>query len=205
MEDELKKVLLEKERYPIVTLKGRGGIGKTSLAIHVIDEIINTFPNRFQVIVWFSARDVDLMVEGPKQVQAVVANQKDISIEYYSQIGEKKSKRTVIGDFSKELTHNSIGDALYIFDNFETLSNPLEVFEWLDSYIRLPNKILITSRLSRNFKADYPVEVKGMNEDKCRSLIFNTASRFGIQDLLTEAYIDSLIEESDGHPHIVEP
>ena len=70
------------------------------MAIHVIDEIINTFPNRFQVTVWFSARDVDLMVEGPKQVQAVVANQKDISIEYYSQIGEKKSKRTVIGDFS---------------------------------------------------------------------------------------------------------
>ena len=203
LEDELKKVLLEKERYPIVTLKGRGGIGKTSLAIHVIDEIINTFPNRFQVIVWFSARDVDLMVEGPKQVQAVVANQKDISIEYYSQIGEKKSKRTVIGDFSKELTHNSIGDALYIFDNFETLSNPLEVFEWLDSYIRLPNKILITSRLCRNFKADYPVEVKGMNEDQCRSLIFNTASRFGIQDLLTEEYIDSLIEESDGHPYII--
>lgn len=203
LEDELKKVLLEKERYPIVTLKGRGGIGKTSLAIHVIDEIINTFPNRFQVIVWFSARDVDLMVEGPKQVQAVVANQKDISIEYYSQIGEKKSKRTVIGDFSKELTHNSIGDALYIFDNFETLSNPLEVFEWLDSYIRLPNKILITSRLCRNFKADYPVEVKGMNEDQCRSLIFNTASRFGIQDLLTEEYIDSLIEKSDGHPYII--
>lgn len=203
LEDELKKVLLEKERYPIVTLKGRGGIGKTSLAIHVIDEIINTFPNRFQVIVWFSARDVDLMVEGPKQVQAVVANQKDFSIEYYSQIGEKKSKRTVIGDFSKELTHNSIGDALYIFDNFETLSNPLEVFEWLDSYIRLPNKILITSRLCRNFKADYPVEVKGMNEDQCRSLIFNTASRFGIQDLLTEEYIDSLIEESDGHPYII--
>ena len=203
LEDELKKVLLEKERYPIVTLKGRGGIGKTSLAIHVIDEIINTFPNRFQVIVWFSARDVDLMVEGPKQVQAVVANQKDISIEYFNQIGEKKSKKTVIDDFSKELTHNNIGDALYIFDNFETLSNPIEVFEWLDSYIRLPNKILITSRLSRNFKADYPVEVKGMNEDQCRSLIFNTASRFGIQELLTEEYIDNLIEESDGHPYII--
>lgn len=92
---------------------------------------------------------------------------------------------------------------MYIFDNFETLSNPLEVFEWLDSYIRLPNKILITSRLCRNFKADYPVEVKGMNEDQCRSLIFNTASRFGIQDLLTEEYIDSLIEESDGHPYII--
>ena len=43
LEDELRKVLLDENRYPIVTLKGRGGIGKTSLAIQVISNIFINF------------------------------------------------------------------------------------------------------------------------------------------------------------------
>ena len=73
---------------------------------------------------------------------------------------------------------------MYIFDNFETLSNPIEVFEWLNSYVRLPNKILITSRLNRNFKADYPVEVKGMTESECHTLIDQVSTKFGIKRIL---------------------
>lgn len=204
LETELQSVLLDEERYPIVTLKGRGGIGKTSLAINVINSILQSFPNRFKIIIWFSARDIDLTAEGPKQVKAVVINQKDISMEYYKQIGETKcSSKNVIEEFSHELTANSLGKALYVFDNFETLSNPVEIYEWLNTFIRNPNKILITSRLNRNFKADYPVEVNGMTEQQCRELINNVSHKLGIDDLLDERYVSKLIEESDGHPYII--
>ena len=204
LENELKKVLMDEVRYPIVTLKGRGGIGKTSLAICVIDEILRNTPKRFDVVIWFSARDVDLLEEGPKQVQAVVANQTDISIEYFKQIGKTyTSNKHITDDFAQELTQCSLGKALYIFDNFETLSNPIEVYEWLDSFIRLPNKILITSRLSRNFKADYPVDVKGMTDEQCFALIDSTSSKLGILNLLSDSYKSKLIEESDGHPYII--
>lgn len=144
LEDELCKVLLDENRYPIVTLKGRGGIGKTSLALYVISDLLQQYPERFDIVIWFSARDIDLTPDGPKQVQAVVINQQDISSEYFRQIGEeKKSNRQVIDDFSKELTVNSLGKALYVFDNFETLSYPVEIYEWLDTFVRNPNKILI--------------------------------------------------------------
>ena len=142
--------------------------------------------------------------EGPKQVRAVVVNQQDIAMEYYRQIGnERVSSNKVVEEFSKELTSNSIGKALYVFDNFETLSNPVEVYEWLNTYVRNPNKILITSRMNRNFKADYPIDVKGMNEMQCRNLIDITARKLKINNLLTDNYINSLIEESDGHPYIM--
>ena len=65
LESELISVLKDKDRFPVVTLKGRGGIGKTSLAINVIHDFYNSHPDRFSLIIWFSARDVDLFPNGP--------------------------------------------------------------------------------------------------------------------------------------------
>lgn len=202
LEDELYKVLIDRERFPVVTLKGRGGIGKTSLAVHVIESIAKS--NRFDLIVWFSARDVDLLTEGPKQVQTVVISKKDISKQYFRLTYPNTAPpKDVEAEFAAKLTKNELGNALYVFDNFETLQNPVEIFEWINTYIRLENKVLITSRLSRNFKADYPIDVSGMNDAQCRALIFSTAKKFGIEHLITESYIAKLTEESDGHPYII--
>lgn len=201
LEEELTKILLEVDRFPIITLMGRGGIGKTSLAINVITNISNL--KRFDVVVWFSARDIDLLVEGPKQVKTKVLTQKDISLDYCKLIYPNKKIEDSITFFSEELTKSAHGKTLFVFDNFETLTNPIEVFEWLNTFIRHPNKILITSRMSRNFKADYPIEVRGMNELECKELIDNVASKFKITNLLTPAYIDDLINESEGHPYII--
>ena len=57
LEEDLKKLLLDDKR-PIVTLVGRGGIGKTSLALKVIQGLYEK--QRYEVIVWLSSRDVDL-------------------------------------------------------------------------------------------------------------------------------------------------
>ena len=49
--------------------------------------------------------------------------------------------------FESQLQKSAIGPCLFVFDNFETTQNPLEVFNWIDSFVRLPNKALITTRL----------------------------------------------------------
>ena len=75
------KAYLLDDRRPIITLVGRGGIGKTSLAIQVIHKLFSE--ERYQAIVWFSARDVDLSLEGPKPVRASVFTSEDLS-KFYS-------------------------------------------------------------------------------------------------------------------------
>ena len=76
LEDELRNTLLN-DRHPVITLVGRGGIGKTSLALKVLHEI--TANERFIGILWFSARDVDLLAEGPKIVRPNVSTKEDIA------------------------------------------------------------------------------------------------------------------------------
>jgi len=76
------------------------------------------------------------------------------------------------------------------------------MFQWIDSFIRLPNKALITTRL-RDFKGDYPLEVQGMNEHEARQLVTQTAAWLGISDYLDEKYIADLFLNRKGNPYII--
>ena len=89
-----------------------------------------------------------------------------------------------------------------MFDNFETVRSPLDLFHWIDRNIRLPNKAMITSRL-REFKADYPIEVSGMEREEAESLIAQSALSLGIEALIGRKERDLIIEESDGHPYVI--
>ena len=91
---------------------------------------------------------------------------------------------------------------MFVFDNFETTQNPIEMFNWIDSFIRLPNKTLITTRL-REFKGDYPLEVAGMKEPEARQLITQTAFALGVSPLMDERYVEELITQSEGHPYVI--
>jgi hypothetical protein len=91
---------------------------------------------------------------------------------------------------------------LFVFDNFETVQSPGDLFTWLDAYIRLPNKILITTRV-RDSRGDYPVEVRGMTDSEFEELVASSAKELGIESSITSEYRKQLYEESAGHPYVV--
>ena len=129
LEAELRQLLLD-DRRPIVTLVGRGGIGKTSLALKVIHDILDD--TRFEGIVWLSSRDVDLQLSGPKPVRPSVVSTDDISKTYASLVlHEEKLKAKGFNArafFEQQLQVSDLGPCLFVFDNFETTDNPVEVF-----------------------------------------------------------------------------
>jgi len=203
LEDNLYQMLTD-NRHPIVTLQGRGGIGKTWLALTVLHRLAEE--GKFEAIIWFSARDIDLLSSGPKNVAPHVLTESDMAKEFVrllepSDADTKEFKE--IEYLSSSLTKSPLdGPTLFVFDNFETVRNPVELFTWLDTYIRLPNKVLITTRINE-FKADYPVNVSGMSEQECVELISKTAPALGISDLLNSEYVHQLINESEGHPYVI--
>jgi tetratricopeptide (TPR) repeat protein len=207
-EESLYRELVEDNQHRIITLIGRGGIGKTWLALEVLNRIAEE--EKFDVILWFSARDIDLLPDGAKQVKPHILTEGDIAKEFAHLIApyilsyeEIHAETFNAVDFlRKNMFKCDLGKTLFVFDNFETVKSPVELYFWIDNYLRLPNKALITTRF-REFKGDYPVELFGMSLDECRKLIDATARQLGIESLLTPKYIEDLYNESDGHPYII--
>jgi len=202
VEDDLLGVLTD-DRHPMVTLSGRGGIGKTWLTLRVLSEIADS--GRFDVILWFSARDIDLLPQGPKLVRPAVLSRRDVAREVVRLVQPAEAE---VKGFNAEqylariLGSQDLGPVLYVFDNFETIRDPTDVFSWLDTYIRSPNKVLVTTRV-REFKGDYPVDVPGMTEQEAQELISQSSAALGISSLINSRYRDELIQESGGHPYVI--
>lgn len=203
LEGELLKLLLD-DRRPVITLVGRGGIGKTSLTLKVLQQLYEY--TRYEAIIWLSARDVDLQSSGPKPVRPLVFSIEDMSKFYASLVLSPEITRqksfNARSYFEGQLQKSDIGPCLFIFDNFETTQNPIEMYNWIDTFIRLPNKALITTRL-RDFRGDYPLEVRGMEEAEASALIDQTAIHLEVKELLTSAYVADLFTRSAGHPYVI--
>jgi hypothetical protein len=203
LQSELLSLVLDRRRA-IVTLRGKGGIGKTSLALRVLQEVYAH--DRFTTVVWLSARDVDLQQSGPKLVRPDVVSPDDMGLLYSKLVLSDESTRQkgfkAKTFLESQLENCESGACLFVLDNFETTQNPLEIFAWIDTYVRLPNKVLITTRL-RDFKGDYPVDVNGMNGGEARALIDGTGAYLGISHLLTSEFVEEVIERSGGHPYVI--
>ena len=79
LESHVKDELLTFERHPIVSLTGPGGVGKTTIAIAAIREIAKQQDPSYQIVLWISARDIDLLEFGPKPVSPKVVTESDIA------------------------------------------------------------------------------------------------------------------------------
>ncbi len=203
LEQELGAVLTD-ERHPVVSLVGRGGIGKTSLALKVLRDLCDK--GAYEFVIWFSARDIDLLEEGPKDVRPQVLTFEEIAKELQTLLtpyGVGGEDLPPEGFFARALScRTKAGPILFVVDNFETVQSPIELYHTLDTHVRLPNKILITGR-HHEFKADYPVEVAGMTRPEFDMLAHALAIRLGITPLVKSAYLDQLYEETGGHPYLV--
>ena len=79
LESRVKEELLNFEQHPIVSLTGPGGVGKTTIAISAIRAIVNQQSQPYNVILWISARDIDLLEFGPKPVSPRVVTEDNVA------------------------------------------------------------------------------------------------------------------------------
>jgi NB-ARC domain len=200
LEIELKEKLID-QNHEIISLHGRGGMGKTYLALSVAHDLSTSTDQRFENIVWFSARDLDLRMSGPRAVKADVVTIADVYKKY-----------ATLFDVPSDLEYFALllqgsGDrkkpgTLFIFDNFETMQDLTELHRFLDHHTTSPNKVLLTTR-ERAFKADYPIEVKGMEHSEALLMIRNLVSDLRVEALVSDEVIESIYDFTKGHPYVI--
>ena len=203
---KLYKEIIKDDQHPIITLNGRGGIGKTWLTLEVLHRI--AAEDMFDFILWFSARSIDLMPDGPKPVKPHIQTKRDVATEFADLIGtwilndDALPAADPIELIQDQMQGQGNGRMLFVFDNFESLEDQMEMYYWIDTYVKLPNKAVITTRM-RRFTSDTPIELLGMSKDESTELIHRTATKLEIKDIISSSDEDNLIQISDGHPYIL--
>jgi LuxR family transcriptional regulator, glucitol operon activator len=149
-EDDRKKIIqyLNSEKFPVITITGSGGVGKTSLALKVIQDMTEKPDNKiFEAIIWLSAKENKLSDLGIEDIEPSLKNYDellDTIIELFGFTNEIHSN--IIEE--KEKLVNSIIDLtskmLIVIDNLETITDQRIINFILDASVKI--KFLITSR-----------------------------------------------------------
>jgi hypothetical protein len=200
LERELEDRLRDRNHH-IITLHGRGGAGKTHLALCVAHQIANLAPPRFDRILWFSARDMDLTPTGPKKVAPDVLSLDQV-VRAYARLEDAPSTRDTFAKALHDAEPPWPNGTLFIFDNFEALADSSAIHRFLDTHCHLPNKVLITSR-ERAFKADFPIEVSGMEKFEAFALMTNAARELRIEGHLTDRVMGDMFNYAEGHAYVL--
>jgi cold shock CspA family protein/tetratricopeptide (TPR) repeat protein len=149
--------------WPVVTIKGDGGVGKTALALKVAYDLLDDADAGFDAVVWTTAKTTRLTVSDIERIDGAIKDSIGILSDLSSSLLNDNS--TSIDEILEYLNCLKI---LLIMDNLETVIDDI-IRNFLRG-IRSKSKVLITSRVGLG-ELEYPFPLTAMTDDECVSLL----------------------------------
>lgn len=181
--------------YPVISILGDGGIGKTSLALKAAYDLLDDPATSFDAIVWVTAKSTILSTNEIQRIQGAIED----SLGLFDQAATFLSGVTASDSEAEILSYLENFKVLLILDNLETvLDDRLRRF-----LLELPlgSKVVITSRIGVG-STEYPVNMTPLGADDASRLLRALARVRGIQQLqeLPQAVIERWVNSMSGHP-----
>lgn len=146
-EEDIKAIrkLLEGALHRVITITGAGGVGKSSLALRIIQRLLQAESCIFDGVVWVSAKETTLSAVGIEGLEPTVKDYMQLLDTISDVLGYGINGESIE---QKEEYVNTIFDIhkciLIVIDNLETITDERIINFILDSHPSI--KILITSR-----------------------------------------------------------
>jgi hypothetical protein len=198
LQDHLRGKLLDKN-HTIITLHGRGGIGKTSVALFVVHQLAALNDPPFEFVIWFSARDLELRATGPSEVRRAVPNL-ETAAKLFGHLVSVNGTPEAFAEILRRPSSIAESGILFVFDNFETFDDPRGLHKFLDTHTHIPNKVLLTSR-ERAFESGFPIDVRGMEMPEAAELLRRHSIDLGIDGIVARDVVQDIYDYTEGHPY----
>ncbi len=203
--EEIQKIfnLLRPTSRPyLISIEGIGGVGKSSLALEIARRYVEEYENfppkeRFDAIVWISAKQKELRLDGIKENIYAMDTLDTLFISIARVLEEEEIiKETSLGK-RYQLVRMALRRhrVLLIVDNLETVSRKEDVVEFLLT-LPDPTKVLVTTR--HRVDGGYSIHLSGLPKEEALRLIRQECEKKRIR--LAEREMETLFERTGGVP-----
>ncbi|MFB4315137.1 NB-ARC domain-containing protein [Actinomadura sp. 21ATH] len=189
----IKRVL--KGPYPVVSILGDGGIGKTSIALKAAYELLDDPEQPFDAFVWVTAKATALTAHEIERISGAIEDSLGLFARAATELGGPGSAENPVAEVLAYLESFRI---LLILDNLETvLDQRLRNF-LLD--LPIGSKVIITSRIGLGI--ENPINLEPISNDDSVRLIRALARTRSVTSLmrLNQEKIRDLATGMGGHP-----
>jgi tetratricopeptide (TPR) repeat protein/cold shock CspA family protein len=164
--------------YPVITIVGEGGLGKTALAVKVAYDILDNIDCPYDAIVWTTSKSSQLTAQEIVKIDNAIADSLGMLTDVAHRLAGDAKQSDVMSEIIDYMTEFKI---LLILDNLETVID----HRLRDFLGKLPagSKVIITSRIGIG-AYEYPVKVQPLEDNEAIQLLRSLAKSRGVSGLV---------------------
>lgn len=181
LEEGLKRRILG--RYPVITVQGDGGNGKTALTLQTLWNLVESDDHSFDLVLWYSAKTSSLTERGIVDIKSDYVD----SLKIIGEVASYGARRET-DPFNDLLSLLAETKVLLVVDNLETVTGPY--IERLAQDVPGESKIVLTSRVP--VSGDLPVIVPEFTEKESLRYIRSLINAHALSSLKTRSDEDLL-------------